>query len=152
LTPLWTKCTVAAPSLLSPSVWRDKERRKVNKKPCPSIKNGAAAHPSDSSRPGHPIGPSHPPHRPLGPIKAPLWAPLCPNRPTHFSSGYKASERHSSSQTPHYTPATSPSHPQSSCVASCSETEKGRRKHPIVLRGRRPHHALSGPSLPPLSA
>jgi hypothetical protein len=78
LTPLSSSCTVAAPTSLSPSVWREKERRNVNKNFAHQLKICAAASPSVPGRPRYLLDPYHPLHRPQQPIRASPWAPLCP--------------------------------------------------------------------------
>jgi hypothetical protein len=96
---------------LSPSVWREKERSNVIKF-CPSIKKKVLQpHPSPLLEQATSWTPPTLSTIPLTQPETTKLPHIAPNRPTHFSSGYKASEHHSSSQTPHYTPATLPSHP-----------------------------------------
>jgi hypothetical protein len=84
-------------------------------------------HPSAPSRPGHPIGPSPPPHRPPCPTRGHLATPQAQNRPNMLSLCYKASDRASPSILAHYAPLPSLYHSLSSRTRAptCAAKETG---------------------------
>jgi hypothetical protein len=85
LTPLWSSCTVAAPSSLSPSVWREKERRNVNKNFAHQLKMVLQPHPlslADQGTSWTPIILSTNPSSQSGPLHEPHFAPNRPNTPS----------------------------------------------------------------------
>jgi hypothetical protein len=84
LNTLWSNLTVAPPFPLVLLCLEEEEGD-----PCKIFtstqKYCAAALPSIPGRPRHLLDPSHPPHRPPGPTRAPPWAPPFPNRPCQLT-------------------------------------------------------------------
>jgi hypothetical protein len=112
LTPLWSSCTVAAPSSLSPSVWREKERRNVNKNFAHQLKIVLQPHPSPLLKQATSWTPltlstaSLPQPEPLH------WPHIAQTDIAHPSLFYKTTGDHSLPLQSHFTPTLPPYPPQ----------------------------------------